>query len=199
MSKDWIGNTKSTYTTLGASNHSDHNRAEHDYYATEPSTINELIAQNLSLSKNIWECAAGERHLSKRLIEFGFNVKETDIISRCPKVEVLDFLSIPNNYLFNGDIITNPPYKYALEFVQKALSIIPEQRLVCMFLKLTFLEGQKRYHFFKQYPPKYVYVYSSRRKCAYNGMFDSSSSATCYAWFVWEKGSTTEPIIRWVL
>lgn len=28
--KDWTGNSRTTFTTLGASNHSDYERAEHD-------------------------------------------------------------------------------------------------------------------------------------------------------------------------
>lgn len=31
--KDWTGNQRSIYTTLGASNHSDKDRQQHDYYA----------------------------------------------------------------------------------------------------------------------------------------------------------------------
>ena len=42
------------------------------------------------------------------------------------------------------DIITNPPYKYAKEFVEKSLELIREGGKVAMLLKLTFLEGQKR-------------------------------------------------------
>ena len=34
-----------------------------------------------------------------------------------------------------GDIITNPPYKYALEFIEKALELIPEGNKVAMFFK----------------------------------------------------------------
>lgn len=41
--KDWTGNKKTTFVTLGASNHTDHDRAEHDYYATEPKAIDELL------------------------------------------------------------------------------------------------------------------------------------------------------------
>ena len=33
--KDWIGNKKSTFSTLGASSHSEHDRQVDDYYATE--------------------------------------------------------------------------------------------------------------------------------------------------------------------
>lgn len=57
-----------------------------------------------------------------------------------------------------------------------------------MFLKLTFLEGKARKELFKKYPPKVVYVSSSRLKCALIGDFNNTgSSAAAYAWFVWEK------------
>ena len=111
--------------------------------------------------------------------------------------EVADFLSIENQE-WHGDIVTNPPYKYAQEFVEKALRIIPEGRKVCMFLKLTFLEGQNRRNLFRNYPPRRVWVSSARLKCAMNGDFDSiGSSATAYAWFVWEKGYKGTTEIKW--
>ena len=56
-------------------------RAEHDYYATEPKAIDCLL-EKAKLDKNIWEIAAGEGHLSKRLIELGYNVKSTDLVYR---------------------------------------------------------------------------------------------------------------------
>lgn len=97
-----------------------------------------------------------------------------------------------------GNIVTNPPYKYAQEFVEKSLQIIPKGKKVCMFLKLTFLEGKARKSLFRVAPPKVVYVSSSRLKCAMNGDFASfGGSAAAYAWFVWEKGFNGEPIIRW--
>lgn len=98
--------------------------------------------------------------------------------------------------MFSGDIITNPPYKYALEFVEKALDIVNEGNKVAMFLKLTFLEGQKRKQFLTNNPPK-VYVYSKRQICAKNGEFEKiSSSAVAYAWFVWEKGYKGDIIVN---
>ena len=98
-----------------------------------------------------------------------------------------------------GDIVTNPPYKFAKEFVLQALKVIAEGRKVCMFLKLTFLEGKDRKEMFKEYPPKTVYVSSSRILCARNGDFDSfDSSATAYAWFVWEKGYKGDTVIKWI-
>lgn len=79
--KDWTGNTKTIYSTLGASNHSESERAENDYYATDPKAIDYLL-EKATLNRNIWECACGEGHLSKRLTELGYNVKSTDLIDR---------------------------------------------------------------------------------------------------------------------
>lgn len=79
--KDWTGNQQAAYATNGASNHSDKKREEHDYYATDPNAIDYLL-EKISPDKNIWECACGEGHLSKRLIERGYNVKSTDLINR---------------------------------------------------------------------------------------------------------------------
>ena len=70
---------------------------------------------------------------------------------------------------------------------------------IAMFLKLTFLEGQKRQELFQKYPPKRIHVYSSRIKCAKNGVFEGvGSSAVCYAWFVWEKGYNGKPTLSWI-
>ena len=44
MNKDWIGNSKSTYVTLGASNHTDKERETHDYYSTDSVAIDVLLA-----------------------------------------------------------------------------------------------------------------------------------------------------------
>ena len=195
--KDWTGNGHSVFTTLGASNHVDFERQEHDYYATEPKAV-ELLLSEEKFADNIWECACGEGHIGKTLEEHGYDVFATDLIYRgYGHRESVDFLS--QQRAFNGDIITNPPYKHALEFVQKALDSIPEGRKVAMFLKLQFLEGKARKKFFMDNPPKVVYVSSSRLKCALNGNFKKTGGdAVAFAWFVWEKGFKGDPIIKWI-
>ena len=55
---------------------------------------------------------------------------------------------------FEGDIITNPPYSMGLEFVQRALESVRPGGKVAMFLKVQFLEGQKRGEFFRHTPPE---------------------------------------------
>ena len=56
--KDWTGNSKSIYTTMGASNHSDKERQSEDYYATEPKAT-QLLLEVEQFSPVIWECACG--------------------------------------------------------------------------------------------------------------------------------------------
>ena len=46
------------------------------------------------------------------------------------------------------DILTNPPYKLAKEFVEHALEVVEDGYYVVMFLKLTFLEGKARKELF---------------------------------------------------
>lgn len=132
---------------------------------------------------------------SKKLIEYGFNVVASDLIDRGYGVSGIDFLKWDN--LYDGDIITNPPYKYALEFVEHALKIIPCGRKVIMFLKLQFLEGQERRRLFDTNQLAKVYVFSKRQQCGKNGVF-SGSSAIAYGWFVFIKNYNDKPIIEWI-
>ena len=193
--KDWTGTSESAFKMLGASNHCDDEREENDYYATDPKAIDMLMSKE-TFNKNIWEPAAGGGHLSKRLKEYGYNVKQSDIIQRVEGVEIIDFLK--TNETFDGDIITNPPYKYCTQFILKALELIKEGNKIAMFLKLQTLEGQERYKkIFSKYPPRKIYVFIKRIQCAKNGLF-KGSSAVCYAWFIWEKGYKGHTIIDWL-
>lgn len=134
------------------------------------------------------------------LVNNGYEVQSMDIIDRgYNKTEVRDFLSVcKDDVRMSPDIITNPPYALAKEFVEHALDISMDSVKVAMFLKIQFLESKKRYDLFKKYPPKKIYVFVNRVNCGKNGVFGKESSAVCYAWFVWEKDYEGEPIIRWL-
>ena len=141
MQKDWKGNKASVFTTLGASNYCDYEREKHDYYATEP-LATELLCELENFQHEIWEPACGEGHISKVMLKHGYNVKSTDLIDR-GFGDVENFL-MPKNKTWGGDIVTNPPYKFAQQFIEKALSVVQDGAKVAMFLKLTFLEGKSR-------------------------------------------------------
>lgn len=185
---------------LGASNHTDHEREKDDFYATDPIAIDELLKKE-TLNPNVWECACGQNHLTNRLEKYGYNVRRSDLYKRIddPKLEIIDFLSNDNNKIFDGDIITNPPYNLSLEFTLKALSLVPEGHKVVMFLKLLWLESTKRYwELFKNNPPKKIYVFSKRVRCELGGGEVKGGSAVCYAWYIFEKSYKGLPTIDWI-
>jgi hypothetical protein len=205
MSKDLAGNNNSIWKTLGASNHTDKEREADDYYATDPIAIDKLLTVEQP-NILIWECACGGGHLSERLIDKGYIVYSTDIKDRGYNRQscVDDFLKQTTKlHISNFDILTNPPYKYAKEFVLKALDLLADGAKCYMFLKLSFLEGQKRYkELFEKYPPKTVYVFSERVMCAKNAEFErmreGGGSAVAYAWYVWQKGYKGTTELKWI-
>lgn len=193
--KDWKGNSKSTFSTLGASSHSENEREKHDFYATDPKAIEWLL--RLEDFSNVWECACGQGHLSKTLISKGVHKRSSDLIDRGFGETGVDFLSLDIQE-WDGDIITNPPYIYAKEFVLKALQIIPKGNKVAMFLRMQFLESKDRKHLFLEFPPKNVFITSSRISCAKNGDFkNNKGGAMAYCWFVWQKGYKGETTLKW--
>ena len=202
--KDWIGNSRTAFAIIGASNHSECDREANDYYATEPKAT-ELLLEAEKFSHHVWECACGEKHMSNVIEAHGYDVRSSDIFNRggYSDVEIIDFLNATKDDIDRPrDIITNPPYSHAQEFVEKAMELVEEGGKVAMFLKLTFLEGKKRKELFKKYPPKVLYVSSSRLQCAKNGDFEKNGkgvgTAIAYGWFIWEKGYKGEPVIRWI-
>lgn len=197
---DWNGNATSIFATHGASNHSDSERADLDYYATDPEAVEKLLKVE-NFNNHILEPACGGCHISKFLIGNGFDVVSNDIVNRGSEFQTgeEDFLKFNPNPKNTRDIITNPPYMYAAEFAEHALDISQEAVKVAMLLKLTFLEGGKRKHLFDKYPPRKIYVFRNRVDCWKNGIKpDKPTKAVCYAWFVWEKGFCGSPQIAWI-
>lgn len=198
---DWTGNKNSVFKTLGASNHTDKDREEHDFYATESRAI-DALKKKVELPYTILEPACGTGCLSERLKELGHNVLSYDLVYRGygEQQNFFEMLSIPDGCKC---ILTNPPYICATEFVLHALELVPMGGLVCMFLKTTFLEGKQRYNrLFKITPPEKVLQFSERILCAKNAEFDymrkHGGSAVSYAWYVWRKGYKGQTILDWI-
>jgi hypothetical protein len=53
MGKDWTGNGKSIFTTLGASNHTEKEREINDYYATDPIAVDALLRGGRAESQDL--------------------------------------------------------------------------------------------------------------------------------------------------
>jgi len=186
--------------TLGASNHTEEQREINDYYATDPQALLDFLKafeeDQQTLSNLIWEPACGEGNIAKELIKKGHIVKSTDLIDR-GFGKCQDFLKVSTDTIFDGDIVTNPPYVYSEDFVRRSLSIVGKNKKVIMLFKMQFVESVKRYKLFEKYPPRFIYVHSRRIKIWKNNT-KSVPQALCYAWFVWQKGYKGATVLRWI-
>lgn len=188
------GGGDSVYKIIGASNHCSESREEDDFYAT-PAVATEELCRLEGFRHDILEPCCGMGHISKVLVKHGYSVTSRDLVDRGFGDEHgIDFLKDERKW--HGDIVTNPPYSLALQFVEHALDIVDEGCKVAMFLKLTFAEGKQRRSLFEKKTPVRVWVSSSRLECGKNGVF-GAGSAVAYAWWIWEKGYDGETTLKW--
>lgn len=172
-------------------------REENDFYATNPEAVNNLLIYE-KFNKSIWEPACGEGNISKVLKTHGYDVYSTDLIDRGYQDKIVDFLE--TSVKWEGDIVTNPPFKHANEFILKSLECINDGAKIAMFLKLNYLSGKKRYNeIYSKFPPYKVYVFSGRTACSKNNDPKGfKSGAIDFAWFIWEKGKQGATELKWI-
>jgi hypothetical protein len=133
----------------------------------------------------VWEPACGEGDISRVLMDYGYEVISHDLVDRGFGVARRDFLM--ERELVAPDIITNPPFKLALPFVEHSLDLGAVK--VAMFLRLAFLEGVERKAFFERCPPARVWV-MSRRVPMQRGRLSRDGDGhgvMAFAWFVWDS------------
>ena len=175
-------------TGRGAKRHAD------DFYATPGWTtrsILPILAKNLSYIKSpkILEPGAGEGAIVTECRAYWpksiIHAVEIDK-DRCDAIKNADVTCCDDyldpNIIISRDydlIITNPPFKLALPFIEQSLK---RAKLVCMLLRINFLGSQRRYQFWKENP---CGVFVLPKRPSFTG---GSTDATEYAWFVWGFG-----------
>tara|TARA_R110000744_G_scaffold5676_3_gene20169 strand:+ start:431 stop:1066 length:636 start_codon:yes stop_codon:yes gene_type:complete len=201
---------KSHIKTIGATNHTKEERDPNDFYATCGSDVERFLdvlkEDGVELNSLIWEPACGKGHISEVLTKKGFNVLSSDIVKRgFFGAKQLDFLeAAPRHVLsasigswWKGDIITNPPFKFALGFIERAMERLEVGGKLLLLLPLRYLETKQRFHLFQKFPLKFIYVYSYRIDIGKGGVFNGGN-AVAYCWFVWEKGFDGEAVVRFI-
>jgi hypothetical protein len=170
-----------------------HKREANDFYPTPPSTTHALMRRE-KFDGSVWECASGNGAMAKVIEQYN------DCISSDIRTDEdvygekgVDFLKTSRQV---DNVITNPPYRLAEDFIQHALQCA--RKKVAMLLKLVFLEGVTRYDLFQNTPLKTVYVFCKRQKITISGKPMKNSSMIAYAWFVWDKSYKGKPTIAWI-
>ena len=179
----------------------DQQRQVDDFYPTHP-TITQMLLDREELTGNIWEPACGRGDMSQVFMDRGYDVLSTDLIDRGWGEGGVDFLDDDQISRFGSvdNVITNPPFRFALDFVLQAKKI--SRKKICILNTTMFLDGIKRYEMWmdEDFPLKTMYQFSGRVGFRKNEVVDQSQSGLIpWAWFVFEKGYTGKPTIDWIL
>lgn len=166
-----------------------------DFYVT-PRWATAALVSHEQFKGPIRDCACGNGGLSRTLHEFGFSTWDTDLHDHGYGTPGVDFLTDPRPF---GNIITNPPFKLANEFVAHGLQVSTVK--LALLMQLTFLETQGRYETLFRYvekQPTRCYVFTERLTMYPHGIRTGGGSTTAYAWFVWDKTHQQPEPVRWI-
>ena len=165
------------------------NRAVADFYPTPDFAVKELLKRE-KFNGTIWECACGDGAIAKFFPNSIATDLRTDLGYGVGGIDFLQTGRMVNN------IITNPPYSLAQQFVEHSLDVASDK--VAMLLKLVFLESVSRKSLFDKKMLKKVYVFRRRLKIYANGIIGKNSGLIAYAWFIWDKSYNGNPEIEWI-
>ncbi len=108
-----------------------------------------------------------------------------------------DFLTYPFELNSVDWVITNPPFRLAEEFVRRSLPIA--RHGVAILARTVFLESVGRYRrLFHDRPPSKFAQFSERVPMLKGRLEANATTATGYAWLVWESNFTSYPQLTWV-
>lgn len=179
---------------------SSHHHADRglDAYFSPPEAVASLIGiEREHLPAKIWEPAAGDGAIVKPLLSAGFNVVASDIVDYGLRgcASGVDYLRAKPERGVEG-IVTNPPYKLAMRFAEKAITEVP---YLALLLRTNFLESTARLPFFRKHQPARIWISSRRLPMMHRHGWTGprAPSNTCFAWFVWDARSDQKRLVDW--
>jgi hypothetical protein len=160
------------------------NRSPTDLYPTAGGWTRALLGQ-VRLRGPLWEPAAGNGDMVRELERAGYQVQATDVLTGT------DFLT--STVPWPGSIITNPPYRFAYEFIDRALALAAHQ--VAMLLPMGALGGSARCRrLWQPRPPTLILVIANRM------VVHGKPSQFNHVWAVWDRRvRRPDTVIRWAI
>lgn len=164
-----------------------------DIYPT-PVWVTEKLINNVEFDGSITEPACGYGHMAE-VLKKRYKVHAYDI-NDLGYGEVKNFLEDPRTH---DNIVTNPPYLYAQEFIEHALNHATGK--VAMLCRIEFLSSQKRQDFFRKNPPSKILILGRRLKNwdSEKKDFVGDTSAFSHIWIVWDITIVnSRTMVEWV-
>jgi hypothetical protein len=171
-----------------------------DCYSTPPEAVHALLEVE-HLPRRIWEPCVGQGAIARVLLDAGHEVIGTDLVDYgLGYPGGRDFLMERSAPPGVTCIVTNPPFKLAPQFVEKALELVPR---TYMLLRLAFFESQRRSHILENAGLARIFCF--RRRLPFMHRLDwegpkNSNSGMAFCWMAWDRnhrGPTTIHRISW--
>lgn len=164
-----------------------------DFYPT-PAWATHALCLHEGFAGNIWEPACGDGAMAEVLRGYGHDVYASDLYDRGYGATGIDFLKSERRA---ANIVTNPPYNSAGEFVKACIS--KSTLKFALLLRLAFLEGVERQKtIFNETPPSRIWIFSERITFYPKNAEVKGGGTTAYAWFVWDRAKWGTAEIKWL-
>lgn len=174
-------------------------RDEHDWYV-EPYECSLALFDHVTFSGSIWDPACGIGRIVKSALLSGLDCFGSDIIARSSTCSIeCDFFD-SRKILPYENIISNPPFGRAEEFVLRSLSLVPVGGHVAMILPLVWMAGfSSKRDWLPRSPLQTVLPISPRPSMPPGAVIAAGekpgNGTKDFAWFVWKKGTSDTPRI----
>lgn len=174
-----------------------------DDFPTPPWAVRAMLAELdarglIKLSATAWDPAANRGHLVRGLGDRFDRVRASDVADYGAGFEQLDYLLPLWPHPVVDWIITNPPFRLAGEFIDRALADASQG--VAMLVRTQFLAGQARYRdLFSRHRPHLVLQHAERVVMLAGRLVRAreadqlntttpgspATTATDYTWLIW--------------
>lgn len=142
------------------------------------------------------EPACGRGHMAVPLAEYFTEVVAYDVFDYGFGA-VADFVKTQHPEQSFDWVITNPPFKLGEEFISQSMKIA--RHGVAMLTRTVFIESVGRYErLFKLNPPSHFAQFVERVPMVKGRVDKKASTATGYAWLVWEKKRLGRSEVVWI-
>lgn len=150
-----------------------------EFHPTPEGTTRAVIPvlRDLGWPNDVWECACGAGHISKQLIEGGFDVFSSNLLDRGYGRIGVNFLS--QERALASSIITNPPFSLSDEFLVHALTVLGIDH-VCMLLPNGIWHAKNRVSLFDIHRPSLILPLTWRLDVT----GENRPTMNC-CWYVW--------------
>jgi hypothetical protein len=160
------------------------------------SLVEHVIGKDSVVGSSCLEPACGRGHMAVALGEYFNSVKALDIFEY-GFGSVADFQKTKYEDGSFDWVITNPPFRLAEDFITRSLLIARVG--VAMLVRTVFIESVGRYdRLFRPLPPARVAQFTERVPMVKGRVDKKASTATGYAWIVWEKSTQQSTALVWI-